>query len=372
MNKINSLTSIRFFAAAMIVIGHAGNAPGFEAFRFGASQLNNAVSFFYVLSGFILSFTYYNMDVKGGYLRFLIARLARIWPLHAAMLLVCFFVFGPNIFQEYGKSYTDVFFVNSFLLQSWIPVQKFYFSYNAVSWSVSTELFFYIAFPALLAILKRYGNAALLICISFPIVVAMLCAAISMPLHSIDGTIDGYYLVYINPIARIAEFAFGMYIFSIKKQLGKSQGDSGRFTGIELMSVIIVFLSLCAFSSIYDTLAGSPFEILFYWLSVAGSFPAIGFLIFIFSYQNGILSNLLSNKFFVYLGEISFSVYMCHQVILNYLRIFHGDILKENPTTMYVIYWLATILISAMLFHFVEVPARKAIRGMFSRRQVTA
>ena len=372
MNKINSLTSIRFFAAAMIVIGHAGNAPGFEVFRIGSIQLNNAVSFFYVLSGFILSFTYYNMDIKSGYLRFLIARIARIWPLHLVMLITCLFVFGPNIFYESGKSYSDVFSVNSVLMQSWIPYQKFYFSYNAVSWSVSTELFFYAMFPFLLVLGRKYGNSVLLFCISFPIVISIACAAMSIPLHSGNDSVDGYYLVYINPVSRLAEFAFGMYVFSMKNKIVNVEGNNRRLMSAELISIILVFLSLCTFSSLYGYWSNSPMATFFYWLAVAGSFPTIGFLVFVFSRQNGMISNFLSNKYFVYLGEISFSVYMCHQVILNYLRIFHGDILKENPTTMYVMYWLVTIAISALLFHFVEVPPRKAIRGMLERKPAVA
>jgi peptidoglycan/LPS O-acetylase OafA/YrhL len=81
-------------------VGHGGNLPGFEAFRFMGFNLNNAVSFFFVLSGFIMSLSYYGMDIKRDFRFFITARFSRIYPAHFFMFIVYFCVFGPNIFHE--------------------------------------------------------------------------------------------------------------------------------------------------------------------------------------------------------------------------------------------------------------------------------
>ena len=116
--KIYTLTSLRFFAAAFIVVGHGGNLPGFEPFRFLGFNLNNAVSFFFVLSGFILSFSYYNMDVKKEFRSFIIARFSRVYPAHLFMYIFIIFVFWPNMLYGGLVSNLHVAFTNRLMLQS--------------------------------------------------------------------------------------------------------------------------------------------------------------------------------------------------------------------------------------------------------------
>jgi peptidoglycan/LPS O-acetylase OafA/YrhL len=77
MKKIDSLTSLRFFAAACIVLGHG--ASRFH-YRFDLFDLRHGVTFFFVLSGFILSYTYANFDWKNNYRDFFAARIARLYP----------------------------------------------------------------------------------------------------------------------------------------------------------------------------------------------------------------------------------------------------------------------------------------------------
>lgn len=367
MGKINSLTSLRFFAAILIVIGHAGFYPGFENFKFEAINYSNAVSFFYVLSGFILAYTYKSMEVRSGYRKFLIARFARVWPLHAVMAFVCLFIFGPNIFLEYGRPYTSVFVTNIMLLQSWIPISKYYFSYNAVSWSISTEFAFYFFFPFFIFMARKYGRWLLLAPVAIPILIALICVILKLPLYEQDGKVSSSALLYVNPLSRLIEFTFGIFAWTFYSKINPVRWPTWKSNALEFSSLALLALSLILAKELWLSLKYTNFSAFGYWYAIAGSFVFFGLVVFVFALQKGVISSFLSKRFFVYLGEISFSIYMVHQVILNYLNAFHLSLIKTSPNLAYMIYWVGTITISIILYHCVEVPARNLIRKSLTK-----
>src|SRR5207249_3735398 len=137
--KLNALTGLRFVAAAMIVVHHS---RGFFQIPLPHYALDHGVSFFFVLSGFIIAYAYPKLDNKHDVFDFYVARIARIWPAHFATLLLVLPLLQTPI--------NLTFVANAFLLHSWVPSKPWYFSYNHPSWSISTELFFYAVFPILI------------------------------------------------------------------------------------------------------------------------------------------------------------------------------------------------------------------------------
>ena len=154
VEDLRPLTSLRFVAAMMIVLLHAGLffGPLWPWLELVPATAVQGVSFFFVLSGFILTHVY-KLKPWLGYGRFIATRVARLWPLHFfATLLLFLFVSGgymtysgPGIFDR-----NFVLLFNLGLIQSSIPTTAYVFSWNTVSWSISTEYFFYLAFPFLL------------------------------------------------------------------------------------------------------------------------------------------------------------------------------------------------------------------------------
>ena len=161
---LHALTSLRFFASLAIVVHHC-NGVFWPAADLG--PLDAGVSFFFVLSGFILAYVYH--DPSSGQFawgRFYVARLARIWPLHlVCLLLMIAFVKVPESFES------GVLLANGLMLHAWIPFDRYFFSYNYASWSISTELFFYMLFPFALRCTPSM-RFALLAC-SFAVVLAL-------------------------------------------------------------------------------------------------------------------------------------------------------------------------------------------------------
>lgn len=113
--SLDALTGLRFIAAALIVIEHSAvfglQLPEFE--------YNQGVSFFFVLSGFILAYTYPKVDDAGEAALFISHRIARIWPDHVVMLLATVFILKIPI--------TMAFLPNLFLVQGWVPSENYFF-----------------------------------------------------------------------------------------------------------------------------------------------------------------------------------------------------------------------------------------------------
>lgn len=140
------LTSLRFFAAFAIVVHHAaGHFLPIEILM--GWPLDQGVSFFFVLSGFVLTHAYSDLTFTRTDLQnFFVARIARIWPAHIFAIVILLTLVGTSRVDGAPPS----FLLNVLLLQGWVPVKDIFFSFNGLSWTVSTELGFYVLFPLLI------------------------------------------------------------------------------------------------------------------------------------------------------------------------------------------------------------------------------
>src|SRR5690349_9500032 len=131
--KLNALTSLRFVAAAMIVFYHSD--PSFGKYDpFGHMAKDQAVSFFFVLSGFILSYVYPTLDSFRDIRHFIGARFARIWPAHMfAFLLVLVLIPSQSWLASTGSTTHGITkaIANICMVQAWIPKRGYFFGFNA-------------------------------------------------------------------------------------------------------------------------------------------------------------------------------------------------------------------------------------------------
>ena len=116
--KLDQLTSLRFFAALMIVIHHSADLFGNSDIKF---SLDHGVSFFFVLSGFILSYVYPKLDTWPEIKQFWRARVARIWPAHFITFLLALWLL-PS-----APWVTKTAIPNLLLVQGWVPKSAYYF-----------------------------------------------------------------------------------------------------------------------------------------------------------------------------------------------------------------------------------------------------
>ncbi len=363
--RLDALTSLRFFAAFLIVLHHS-----FGAFEFGQTwnwyfPTYQAVSFFFVLSGFILTYVYRTFETQKAVLQFYIARIARIWPLHLfSLLLILVSAWG---WYKHQLSVNPVFFgktlvANVFLLQSWIPDSAYFYSFNAVSWSISTEFAFYLMFPFLLLNFSRTWKYKLLLGFSFALGVVGLCLLLDLPVEG-DAKFGAFALISILPVVRLFEFIVGMVSAMVYFKIhpvfhpGKTAA-----TCLEVAALSVVILGMVSNQyvlSITGKLIGPQLNT---WIN-NGSASALttGVFILCFAMGKGLLSRGLSMPFFVFLGEISFSIYLLHQILI---RFFTSVIKPDIQISMWAAFlsFLVILFISSYVsWALVEKPFRKKI-----------
>jgi peptidoglycan/LPS O-acetylase OafA/YrhL len=355
--RIDSLTALRFFAAFGVVCHHLGYGKGIGSL---------GVTFFFVLSGFILTYNYFailSRPNRRSLASYAAARIARIYPVHLAT-----FLFSIPLVVAAEKHTVGETLANLLLLQSFWPSGLSVFSYNSVSWTLSDEMFFYIALPAILVAAARTGLA------SRPRALAagggILFAAAVVVAVALQGRMAPYsrpwWLVYIAPQFRITDFIVGVLLglgflaVSHRAQPVAGSGSRGLYTALEALALGSVVLSYRATAYKYDTLSMG-----LYYL------PAFALVIAVFARQGGWFSSILSSRPLVHLGEISYSVYMLHHLVIRYIatyfsrKVYLGTV-SARQIVAHIFVVVVIVALSDALYRYFEDPVRRIIhRRMF-------
>lgn len=350
---INPLTSLRFFASLAVYLHHLGYSGGMG---------DVAVNFFFVLSGFILAYNYKNKFsglTKSKVIDFFANRVGRIYPLHVLTFLLSLPLIWVGAYH--GGFVSGI--LNIFLLQTYAPIGIHVFDFNSVSWSISDEMFFYALFPFLIyALNKTIVNRNTTWTIIAAIVLFVLSWTIAMPFrHHMAPYTVGWWFIYVFPPYRAFSFFTGIllgYAFLYAKD--KIRANIILFTAVELVSLVAFVLS---FQSHYLKSASVADEL--YLL------PSMCAIIFVFSFQAGVLSRVLSNRILVRLGDISYTIYMIHQLAITYAAVyFSAPIYQQhnygygfNKTVAQLILFIFVIALSDVLHRYIETPVRNVIRN---------
>lgn len=289
---IKSLQSLRFFFAVLIFLHHSAiNWPAFGSFP---------VSFFLILSGFILMRGYGDRVCQMSFFTFFIKRMRRIYPTHLLCLVIALIV---SLYIEKPINWLNTL-PSFFVLQAWVPVQDVYFAGNSVAWYVSVCTFCYALFPFLAKVVKRNPMVVMLFSVGI-----YLTACLLVPLGF------QHPILYINPLFRLVDFILGMWLYEMinKKQVENymnkilDKSSTSKFF-IESLPFILGLLAIVASLNM-----GNVFMLAAFWWA-----PSL-IIIFIFYFLDsspGFITRLLHHSFFVTLGSISYAFYMLHISIL--------------------------------------------------------
>lgn len=357
--KLQALTSLRFFAALAIVLHHIQGSLGVDAGFARPVLLEQGVSFFFVLSGFILT------HVHGGLrredrARFLWARFARVWPGHVAAIALVIVVWawtgsGPI------RSTLPAALANLGLLHAWFPWPSYYFSLNNVSWTLSVEAFFYASFPIVAIRIGRRWPFWLALSLAAGLAMTEIAARYPVEASSLDSpTIDSF--VNINPLARWFEFVVGICSAVAWRRISAGLAP-GRMSGTAIDCSALVVVALFAYYSagIAGSLSQNPAQ--FLWLArgpVAA--PAFALLIAVMASHRGAPSRLLAHPVLVRLGEISYALYLIHYPILKLAWTKFPDA-ASGPGL--ILLFVLLLSVSHLLWQCVEAPARRAMTRRF-------
>jgi peptidoglycan/LPS O-acetylase OafA/YrhL len=372
--QLKPLTGLRFLAAFAVFVAHVPRS--WQDYDFGKAPVGAAgVSFFFVLSGFILAYVYVprlkasvsgKFPVKEFYLR----RVARIWPLHLATLLISLLaVLGWKSFQQQAHVFLKSFF-NVFLLQAWVPSHKWGYFLNGPAWSLSVEAFFYVVFPLfLIGGAKRFVFKYLSVLL-FTFLFVLLIGIYGPGWQSKGIQLDA--LVRNLPPMRCFEFASGIacgIFFLSRPQRPERSRASDTVCEILIVLLVFLFFYVSNWLGLYRHEQPPGISASFnYWYRFSGATPVFAMLIFIFARSQGWVSWCLSRRLLVYLGEISYSFYMVHMSVL--LVIARQDRVEGSwVEPMQIACCLGlSIATASLLYHLVEVPFRKAILARFDTK----
>lgn len=332
-----SLTSLRALAALLVFAYHLESAFFGNAAQFGYS----GVAFFFVLSGFVLTWGHSDGDsVKGFYIR----RVARIYPSHLAVLVVVLVLGGFLPRLATNDPTLGQFVADALLLQAWAFDGPSVFSFNGVAWSMSCEIFFYALFPVILWIQR------LITVRTFWIIAGVAFVGANIVVVGSSRTTFGgelFMIGSVNPLIRLPEFLLGI-------AAARSLQAGHRIKSFQVTAVAAV--AVAGAVSFHERPAMDTWVALVCVLLVAW-----------FAQQDIVYSrNLLTSSWLVYAGKISFAFYLVHQQVIWFAEMALG----RGPVASLVSLVVATGM-GALIHHLIELPANAAITKAASARKVT-
>lgn len=267
------------------------------------------VAFFFTVSGFVLSIAYGNSISLGTFsLRnFISHQFKKMYPWHLGTALL-FLLFGMS-----SLSVSDVPMIstNLLLLQSWVPDSIYYFSLNSVSWFLSDILFCYILFPTLYHILIEHRGTTVCIA-SIATVVVYLFFASFVPDNRVND------ILYVSPALRWLDFSLGILTYRIVRsdlgytfRLWLSRQKVLKASMIEALS-LLVFVILYY---VYECLPAWVRCSFLFWIANAG----LLFLFYAADTGRGLVTRILHSRIAIYLGNISFHIFITHFILLRIL-----------------------------------------------------
>ena len=369
-NEIPNLHGFRFFAAILVIIYHVESfklqyfhLPSYSAAPFIYHLGSYAVRFFFVLSGFLITWLLIiekesaekigkNINLRKFYLN----RIFRIWPLYYVLVIVVFYVL-PNIplfwVPTYDRNFIVPHNIKRFALYViFCPNLAMLLHGNVIYlgqlWSLSVEEFFYLFFPVGLYFLKRKNFLAYFIALT---ILFFLLPGIKILFGGNSSNTDQNMLFWYFQTYNLTPFTLGAiagyYYFLLKKTPQvKAYIKQIRLVGyMALLISVFVIVAGINFSYLTTSVYSLLFALLIFCLSISDTHI-----------------KLLNNPVIIYLGKISYGIYMLHPLaIVICIKLFYFDTGSNLLTSVFldVIVIVTTLFISAISYRFLEKPFLK-------------
>lgn len=381
-DHLDALTSLRFLAAFGVLVLHyrdlLGPMPSWVMRGVIGGQYG--VTFFFILSGFILTYRYEEWFAHGvadtRFWRFQRLRVSRIYPVYIVGLLLdtpwhVLERIQHGQLASVGQTWWASWLLNLVGLQAWVPAVPFAMFWNTPAWSVSAEFFFYATFPFVCAWLSsRHRTTASLARLFVAVLlvgVALYCGVIYLLNYVVRVSGETQYIAVVyNPLLRYSEFMAGCIAgqFFLKRRSAPAlaAGDGKRARRWRDGVIVVGLLAACA--RIWSSDYTGPSQWL--WLiDVAVKYPIfiVPFTAIILAVASGptFLSPLLERRWMVRLGEASYALYIIHWSVTSFLRL--GWLGSHSTPAVHLALLLATVGASLLCYRYVEVPWRRRLRG---------
>lgn len=365
--ELRSLVGVRAFAAGLVAFWHFHLvllvlAPSaLLSLKVPVTAAILAVDFFFMLSGFIMAEKYLRHMRTFSWeesRHFLTLRFARIWPVHAALVVgfIAYHEVSLRLVDEGLDSHTVRWtnvVMNMLLLHEVPPGSPI----NPPAWSIGVEFGAYLLFPLLALLLVRFRSATTAFVTAAVVLVAG--AVIYGPLYHQR---DLFMAVYGSPWMRIA---FG-FVAGALLNVGWRALRSGRYGRgwdvTALASVVVIFTTIVVVAW------SGPLVI------PVAAYPFLGLLVLACAGATGVVGRLLGSGPVEWAGRISYSIYMTHYLVVITLQAVFTHIGADAfgllaRLLLIALSVLAVAAVSVISFYVVEEPSRQWIRSWEHRRR---
>tara|TARA_E500000178_G_C16905711_1_gene700185 strand:- start:8 stop:1084 length:1077 start_codon:yes stop_codon:yes gene_type:complete len=318
------------------------------------------VQFFFTLSGFVICLNYHDQEFNISKIKnFMMKRFLRLYPLHLFFLIIFLFVEIIKYLLDINYDFTfnrepfvlnnfSNFFLHLFFFQHYADK----YSFNGPAWSISVEMLLYLSFAILFFVNKKYF-------LTIPIVFVVL---FSLFFNDIYGS--GY--------SHNAFFS-GFYSFSLGCIFCKIYLNNKKLFASKLYNIFYFILLILFFAELFG------YKILFKsnYAFIYSIFFGLIIYLSCFLNKNFLMYKLFFNSWFVYLGKISYSIYLGHVFVFYFLNNFlkyiiyplintsdFNNVLKLSvfEAHMYTLAaYLLTIILASFTYRYIETKYYKKI-----------
>jgi peptidoglycan/LPS O-acetylase OafA/YrhL len=357
--RIEALTGLRFFAAFAVFLHHTAQPQWLpQPISLVMAAGSNGVTFFFVLSGFVIALNYFEDAAQPTGRRlwnYAVSRLARVYPLYLLVLTVVWILAD-------GHTYFARYVWQALALQTWHPSLAVAYGINPPGWSIGVEFFLYACFPLLVLALRPIAAQPRKLIVVGLILFALLCALTTWfqltryGLPASDPT-GAHRWLYRTPATRLVDFTLGVIVALLLGYIKRRWKESK--TRDRFLAPALTWLPLIA------TLAMMTWPDRTYYyatLDVLWLPPALAICLGLGLYPDSAAGRLLGWRPVVLLGEISFAFYLVHRPLMWLFRV--QDFTTDRPV-VYVAKVAAVLLLItgvAVGCHFLwEKPAQRLI-----------
>jgi peptidoglycan/LPS O-acetylase OafA/YrhL len=353
--RLPALSGLRTFAALNLVFFHFSNPRDFGLLAPIVDNGYTSVSFFLLLSGFILAYNYSDRAAEGKLQvgKFWLARFSRLYPVYLFSLIVSLGMLAI----EFRAHTRPVFFagvaLTLVLLQGWSPTLSTF--WNTPAWTMSTEAFFYLLFPLAVRWKRPSRIGWLLTLLASLWVAGMICPALYTWLHP-DGDFhpdrysSGWWIraLKFTPPPHLPSFLFGIVLADLNSRF--AQASRWRLlagaAGLALLYLVLSHGDKLPYVFLHDGLLMPLFALTI--LGLAGT---------------NILSRFFGFLPFVMLGEASYCLYLLH---FNLWTLIHDSGVLQATGLIRLDPWFSYLLLvlgAVLTMKLIEKPGQKLIRS---------
>lgn len=352
------ITGMRALAAIAVLFIHSGGA-GLRDFGEMANNFvdlgKSGVYVFFVISGFSVA---QSLASANGYLDYLNKRIWRIAPLYYFWIFLSIAMSVTAVYWQ-GRFAAEIDAYNLLMHLGFVSYLDYRIANSilGVEWSIPIEVFWYLFMPLLLLVSRSKFLLLLMVAASAALHIVAEKHAGALPVPANDAALA----IHWSPLPYLFNFCLGVAAFRLRDLFSKSglMGDS-----IFCLSAVSVFV-YCAYPAAVQIVFRDEFFFMS-WLSFA--------LIVFGTSESFLFRNVMACKALVFLGTISYGIYLCHMPIINLISKIAPE-LSIYKSAFFVVITVGSCCVSLLTYHVIEKPGgslgRKIARlPVFSKAKV--